>query len=175
MRACLLRLRQGPSGPLLSCREVGSGWMGSCQQTRLLVPVSICPRGFRGLLGEAVPFGWVCPFTPPSLSSWAFPFLHLQPLASLSTSRDGVGPAVQHLRVLRCALPCPASAAPNSREHSLLSNPLSPSLFSFNPLSTFTFSKTEGKKNCETGMLTDKPTQLSEASMSVLWMFLFTS
>lgn len=174
MRTCPLRLRQGPSSPLLSCREVGSGWTGSCQQTRLLVPVSICPRGFRGLLGEAVPFGWVCPFTPPSVSSWAFPFLHLQPLASLSTTRDGVGPAVQHLPVLHSALPSLCCSELQGTQ-SFISNPLSLSLFSFNPLSTFTFSKTEGKKNCETGMLTDKPTQLSEASMSVLWMFLFTS
>lgn len=31
------------------------------------------------------------------------------------------------------------------------------------------------KKTVKRGMLTDKPPQLSEASMSVLWMFLFTS
>lgn len=85
-----------------------------------------------------------------------------------------------HSPASSCPLLCPVQPLllplPNSRERSAsISNLLSPSLFSFNPLPPSPSQKRKGKKTVKRGMLTDKPTQLSEASMSVLWMFLFTS
>lgn len=89
-----------------------------------------------------------------------------------------VVPAVQQLPA--CALPCPASAAPapelQGTPHFCFTPSVPFPLLLSTPLPTFTFSETEGKeKTVKWGMLTDKPTQLSEASMSVLWMILFTS
>lgn len=49
---------------------------------------------------------------------------------------------------------CPASGAPASKlqePHTFISNPLPAPFFSFHPLPTITFSKMEGKKNCEMG------------------------
>lgn len=80
---------------------------------------------------------------------------------------------------MSCALPCPASLCcshlPDSGNTVLYCRPsvlvpLPSTLSLSSPSQT-----QKGKKNCENGMLTDKPTQLSEASMSVFWMFLFTS
>lgn len=76
---------------------------------------------------------------------------------------------------------CPAQPLllpiPNSRgHHAFVSHPLSPSLSTFQPLPHLHLLKNgRKKKTVKRGMLTDKPTQLSEASVSVLWMILFTS
>lgn len=87
-------------------------------------------------------------------------------------------PAVWYLP---CPVPCPAlpaSAAPTFQiqgTQCYIADPLSLFLF-LQPFPYLHLLKhRREKKNCENGMLTDKPTQLSEASMSVFWMFLFTS
>lgn len=137
---------------------------GSCQ-TRLVGRVSIRLLGCRGLWGAAVLFSWVC--CSPLLSLWASLFA-----ATDGGARSPAAPA--------CALPCPASAAPAPKLQGTPRFCFTPSvpfpLLLSTPFPTFTFSKMEGKKKTvKRGMLTDKPTQLSEASMSVLWMILFTS
>lgn len=110
--------------------------------------------------------------SPPLVGS---PFLQLQPVVPCPppwTAR-----CLQSSLPPPCTLPRAASAAllPSPREaRAFTSNPLSPALSFLNPLHTITFSKTEGKKTVKRGLLTDKP-RLSEASESVLWMFLFTS
>lgn len=147
MEACPLELRQAPFA-LSLCAErraeawqapVRPGWLGECSSVHLGAEgcgVQLCSSA--GLILALLSCLWGLHSPPPRM----------------------VVPTAQHLPA--CALPCPASAAPTPelqgtpRFYFTPSLPF-PLLLSISLL-TFTFSKTEGKKNqtVKRGMLTDK-------------------
>lgn len=158
--------RQGPSCPLPSCQEAGS-----CQQPRLGCACPSVSLGSGACWGEAGALWLGLPSHPsyPLLVGFSFSAAAASCLCStwmarcLHSSTFCLAPCSPQPLLLRT----PGNAALLFQTLSLLPS------FPSTPSPPLPSQKQKGrKKTVKWGMLTDKPTQLSEASMSVLWMFL---